>query len=53
MNIKDLDNRLTFRENVESFVDEAIKELKIPNDISKIVKACRSVIQIKFPIKIS
>ena len=46
------DNRKTFRENVESFVDKAIKELEISEDISKIVKACRSVIQIKFPIKI-
>ena len=42
----------TFRENVESFVDDAIKELNISEDISKMVKACRSVIQIKFPVKI-
>ena len=46
------DNRKTFRENVESYVDQAIDELNISEDISKIVKACRSVIQIKFPIKI-
>ena len=46
------DNRKTFRENVESYVDQAIDELNISEDISKIVKACWSVIQIKFPIKI-
>ncbi len=51
MNI-DNDKRKTFRENVESFVDQAIKELNISQDISNIVKACRSVIQIKFPVKI-
>ena len=51
MNI-DKDKRKTFRENVESFVDQAIKELNISQDISNIVKACRSVIQIKFPVKI-
>ena len=46
------DSKKTFRENVESYVDQAIDELNISEDISKIVKACRSVIQIKFPIKI-
>ena len=51
MNI-DKDKRKTFRENVESFVDQAIKELNISEEISNIVKACRSVIQIKFPVKI-
>ena len=51
MNI-DKNKRKTFRENVESYVDQAIKELNISQDISNIVKACRSVIQIKFPVKI-
>ncbi len=48
----DNEQRKSFRENVELFVDEAIDQLNISEDISKIVKACRSVIQIKFPVKI-
>ena len=48
----DKNKRKTFRENVESFVDKTIKELNISEEISNIVKACRSVIQIKFPVKI-
>ena len=49
-----LENKLkpTFRENVESFVDDAIDKLKIDPNIAKIVKVCRSVIQVKFPVKI-
>ena len=52
MSIKNLERKMTFRENVEAFVDNAIEKLNIPEDISKIVKACRSVVQIKFPVKI-
>ena len=52
MTIKNENKKKTFRENVESYVDEAIDKLNISDDIAKIVKACRSVIQIKFPVKI-
>ena len=52
MNLNLDKNKKTFKENVESFVDNAIIECKISADISKIVKACRSVIQLKFPVKI-
>jgi len=46
------DKKPTFRENIELFVDEAIEKLKIDPNIAKIVKVCRSVIQVKFPVKI-
>ena len=52
INIEKDTNKKTFRENVESFVDDAIQKLKISEDISRIIKACRSVIQLKFPVKI-
>ena len=52
MTKKNSEKRKTFRQNVEAFVDDAIIKLKISEDISKIIKACRSVIQLKFPVKI-
>ena len=47
-----LNKKPTFKENVELFVEEAINQLKIDLNISKVVKACRSVIQVKFPVTI-
>ena len=42
----------TFLENVDMMVNETIDHIKIDPNISKILKTCRSVIQLKFPVKI-
>ena len=48
----DLDKKPTFLENVDMMVNDTINHIKIDPNISKILKTCRSVIQIKFPVKI-
>ncbi len=48
----ELDKKPTFLENVEMMVKDTIDRIKIDPDISKILKTCRSVIQLKFPVKI-
>ncbi len=48
----ELDKKPTFLENVEMMVNDTIDRIKIDPDISKILKTCRSVIQLKFPVKI-
>jgi len=48
----DLDKKPTFLENVEMMVNDTIDCIKIDSNISKILKTCRSVIQLKFPVKI-
>ena len=47
-----LDKKPTFLENVEMMVNDTIGCIKIDSNISKILKTCRSVIQLKFPVKI-
>ena len=47
-----LDKKPTFLENVEMMVNDTIECIKIDPNISKILKTCRSVIQLKFPVKI-
>ena len=47
-----LDKKPTFLENVEMMVNDTIDCIKIDSNISKILKTCRSVIQLKFPVKI-
>ena len=48
----ELDKKPTFLENVEMMVNDTIDCIKIDSNISKILKTCRSVIQLKFPVKI-
>ena len=48
----DLDKKPTFLENVDMMVNDTIDRIKIDPNIAKILKTCRSVIQLKFPVKI-
>ena len=48
----DLDKKPTFLENVDMMVNDTIDRIKIDSNIAKILKTCRSVIQLKFPVKI-
>ena len=45
-------NKPTFLENVDMMVDDTIKKINIDPNIAKILKTCRSVLQVKFPVKI-
>ena len=47
-----LDIKPTFLENVDMMLNDALRFTKIDKEISKIIKTCRSVIQLKFPVKI-
>ena len=42
----------TFLENVDMMVNDTIEKIDIDSNISKILKTCRSVLQVKFPVKI-
>jgi len=44
--------KLSFRQSVNRMVDRAIKAVNLDKGIAKAVKACNSVIQVKFPVKI-
>lgn len=46
------DFRKTFRHNVEAMVDRAMQALGMGADAAELIKACNSVIQIKFPVSI-
>ena len=48
----EFDKKPTFLENVEMMVNDTIDWIKIDPNISKILKTCRSVSQLKFPVKI-
>ncbi len=45
-------NTLTFTQNVDYLVDRAIAAIDLPSDTAAAIKACASVIQVKFPVKI-
>lgn len=45
-------NGLTFRENVDHMVDKAMRILGISESLREAIKACRSVLQVKFPVKL-
>ena len=45
-------NGITFRENVDQMVDKAMSILGISPTLGEAIKACRSVLQVKFPVKI-
>ena len=47
-----LNKRPTFLENVDMMVNDTIERINIDPNISKILKTCRSVLQVKFPVKI-
>tara|TARA_Y100000590_G_scaffold412431_1_gene507398 strand:- start:795 stop:2207 length:1413 start_codon:yes stop_codon:yes gene_type:complete len=47
-----LSKKLTFIENVDMMVNDTINKIQIDENISKILKTCRSVLQVKFPVKI-
>ena len=48
----DLNKKLSFLENVDMMVNDTINKINIDSNISKILKTCRSVLQVKFPVKI-
>ena len=50
--MSNLDIKPTFLENVDMMLNDALRFTKIDKEISKIIKTCRSVIQLKFPVKI-
>jgi len=50
--MNELNKKPTFLENVEMMVNDTIDCIKVDSNISKILKTCRSVIQLKFPVKI-
>jgi len=45
-------NEHTFLENVDLMVNDTISKINIDHNIAKILKTCRSVLQVKFPVKI-
>ena len=47
-----LNKKPTFLENVDMMLNDTINRIKIDPNIAKILKVCRSVIQVKFPVKI-
>ena len=47
-----IERKPTFLENVDMMVNDTIEKINIDPNISKILKSCRSVLQVKFPVKI-
>jgi len=47
-----LDKKPSFLENVDMMVNDTLHHIDIDPNIAKILKTCRSVLQVKFPIKI-
>ncbi|SVB87054.1 uncharacterized protein METZ01_LOCUS239908, partial [marine metagenome] len=47
-----LDKKPSFLENVNMMVNDTLNHIDIDPNIAKILKTCRSVLQVKFPIKI-
>lgn len=45
-------NQLSFRQSVDRMVDHAVKAIKLDPCTAAAIKACNSLIQIKFPVKI-
>lgn len=45
-------NGISFRENVDLMVDKAMSILGISQTLGEAIKACRSVLQVRFPVKI-
>ena len=47
-----INKKPSFLENVGMMVDDTINHINIDPNIAKILKTCRSVLQVKFPVKI-
>ncbi len=47
-----LNKKPTFLENVDMMLNDTINRINIDPNIAKILKVCRSVIQVKFPVKL-
>jgi glutamate dehydrogenase (NAD(P)+) len=45
-------NGITFRENVDQMVNKAMSILGISPTLGEAIRSCRSVLQVKFPVKI-
>ncbi len=45
-------NGITFRENVDLIVEKAMAILGISQTLGEAIKSCRSVLQVKFPVKL-
>ena len=50
--MSDIEKKPTFLENVDMMVNDTITKINIDSNIAKILKTCRSVLQVKFPVKI-
>ena len=50
--MSDTEQKPTFLENVDMMVNDTIAKINIDSNIAKILKTCRSVLQVKFPVKI-
>ena len=50
--MNETEKKHTFLENVDMMVNDTIEKINIDSNISKILKTCRSVLQVKFPVKI-
>ena len=50
--MNEIKKKPTFLENVDMMVNDTIEKVNIDSNISKILKTCRSVLQVKFPVKI-
>ena len=50
--MSDIEKKPTFLENVDMMVNDTIAKINIDSNIAKILKTCRSVLQVKFPVKI-
>ncbi len=51
--MNEIKKKPTFLENVDMMVNDTIEKIDIDKNISKILKTCRSVLQVKFPVKIN
>ena len=51
--MKNIEKKPTFLENVDMMVNDTITKINIDSNIAKILKTCRSVLQVKFPVKIN
>lgn len=44
---------VSFKDSVNAMVDRAFDFLKLPPGVAETIKACRSVLQVEFPVKLS
>ena len=50
--MREIEKQPTFLDNVDMMVNDTIERINIDSNISKILKTCRSVLEVKFPVKI-